>query len=76
MVMISSPCPTWRVKGGVPSGRRHRGRRRRGVEKGNHAALPDPDKAGIAEISGKHTGQQATQIVPGQRKSRSIQRFF
>ncbi len=46
-----------------------------GVEKGNHATLPEPDKAGIAEISRKLAGQLATQIVPGQRKCKSIQRF-
>jgi hypothetical protein len=47
-----------------------------GVEKRNHAALPDPDKAGIVEISRKLAGQLATQIVPGQRKCKSIQRLF
>jgi hypothetical protein len=45
-----------------------------GVERGNHAGA-DLDKAGIEEICRKLAVQLATQIVPGQGKSRSIQRF-
>ncbi len=46
-----------------------------GVERENHAATPDPDKASIEEISRKLAVQLGTRIVPGQGKSRSIQRF-
>jgi hypothetical protein len=46
-----------------------------GVVRGNHTAMPDPDKAGVQEISWKLAGQLATQIVPGQEKSRGIQKF-
>jgi hypothetical protein len=46
-----------------------------GVERWNHASAPDPDEAGIEEISRKLAEQLATQIMPGQGKSRSIQRF-
>jgi hypothetical protein len=42
------------------------------VERGNHAATPDPDKVGVEEISRKLAGQLETQIVPGQGKSMSI----
>jgi hypothetical protein len=35
-----------------------------GVERGNHAATPDPDKAGVEEVSWKLAGHLATQIVP------------
>jgi hypothetical protein len=42
---------------------------------GDHAAAPDPDKAGAEEISWGLAEQLATQIVPGQRKSRSIKDF-
>jgi hypothetical protein len=45
------------------------------VEGGDHAA-PDPDEEGAEEISRELARQLATQIVPGQRKRRSIQRFF
>jgi hypothetical protein len=44
------------------------------VERGNQAATPDPDEAGAEEISRELTGKLATRILPGQRKSRSIQR--
>jgi hypothetical protein len=47
-----------------------------GVERGNHAAMPDPDEASVVEVSWKLTGQLETQIVHGQGKSRSIQRDF
>jgi hypothetical protein len=46
-----------------------------GVERGNHAATPDPDKASVEEVSWKLAGQLATQIVPEQGKSRGIQKF-
>jgi hypothetical protein len=46
-----------------------------GVERGNHTAMPDPDKAGVEEISWKLAGLLATRIVPGQGKSRGIQKF-
>ncbi len=43
---------------------------------GDNTAAPDPDEAGAEEISRELAGQLATQIVPGKRKSRSIQRLF
>jgi hypothetical protein len=46
-----------------------------GLERGNHAATPDPDKAGIEEVSWKLAGHLATRIAPGQGKSRDIQKF-
>ncbi len=45
-----------------------------GVERRNHTTAPDPNEAGV-EISRELAGQLATQIVPWQGKSRSIQRF-
>jgi hypothetical protein len=52
------------------------------VERGDHATAPDPDEAGAEEISWELAWcrelpwQLVTQIASGQRKSRSIQRFF
>ncbi len=43
------------------------------VEGGYHAAAPNPDEAVVEEISWELAGQLATRIVPGKRKSRSIQ---
>jgi hypothetical protein len=36
-----------------------------GLKRRNHTAAPDPDEAGIEEISWKIARQLATQIVPG-----------
>jgi hypothetical protein len=46
-----------------------------GVERGNHATALDPDEESVEKVSQKLAGQLATQIVPGQGKSRSIQRL-
>jgi hypothetical protein len=46
-----------------------------GVERGNHAIVPDLDKVSSEEVSQKLTGRLATRIVPRQGKSKSIQRF-
>jgi hypothetical protein len=46
-----------------------------GMERGNNAAALDPDEVAVEEISWELAGQLVTQIVPGQRKSWSIQRF-
>jgi hypothetical protein len=46
-----------------------------GVERENHAATPDPDKAGVEEVSWKLAGHLATRIVPGKGKSRGIQKI-
>jgi hypothetical protein len=52
--MISSSCLTWRVK--APGPRRRKAEDGVGtvierVERGDHAAAPDPDEAGAEEIS-------------------------
>ncbi len=47
----------------------------KGVKRGNHAAAPDPDKTSVEEVSQELDGQLASQIVPGQGKSRNIQRL-
>jgi hypothetical protein len=42
---------------------------------GDNTTVPGPDEAGAEEISWELTRQLAAQIVSGQRKHRSIQRF-
>jgi hypothetical protein len=46
-----------------------------GVERGNHAPAPTQTRRALRRSSPELAGQLATRIVPGQRKSRSIQRF-
>ncbi len=46
------------------------------MEGGYDAAAQYPEKAGPEEISWELACQLAAQIVPGQRKRRSIQRLF
>jgi hypothetical protein len=45
------------------------------LERGDHAATPDPDEAGAKEISQELAWQLVTRIVPGQRKLKSIQKL-
>jgi hypothetical protein len=46
------------------------------VERGDDPTAPDPDEAGAEEIRWELAQQLMTQIVSGQRKCMSIQRFF